>query len=108
MRNYRPNAAELAELYTHADPLIDAIAKGTELEEMLAKNTQGLRASIISTLTQCLFALQQVPAEEEDRPKFSARQYVRIEGRRPSIFFTSGDEKHRRPLARCIGYGSIA
>ena len=93
MRNYRPNAAELAELYTHADPLIDAIAKGTELEEMLRKNTQGLRASIISTLTQCLFALQQVPAEEEGRPTFSARQYVRTEGRRPCIFFTSGDEK---------------
>ena len=91
--NYRPNAAEFAELYTHADPLIDAIAKGTELEEMLGKNTQGLRASIISTLTQCLFALQQVPAEEEGRPKFSAREYVRTEGRRPSIFFTSGDEK---------------
>jgi type IV secretion system coupling TraD/TrwB family protein len=91
--NYRPNAGQLAQLYIHPDPLIDAIAKGTELEEMLAKNTQGLRASIISTLTQCLFALQQVPGEEEGRPKFSARQYVRMEGRRPSIFFTSGDEK---------------
>ena len=93
MTNYRPNAAQLANLYTHPNPLIDAIAKGTELEEMLAKNTQGLRASIISTLTQCLFALQQVPGEEEGRAKFSARQYARMEGRRPSIFFTSGDEK---------------
>jgi hypothetical protein len=91
--NYRPNAEQLAQLYIHPAPLIDAIAKGTELEEMLAKNTQGLRASIISTLTQCLFALQQVPGEEEGRPKFSAREYVRMEGRRPSIFFTSGDEK---------------
>jgi hypothetical protein len=91
--NYRPSAAELADLYTHADPLIDAIAKGTELEEMLRKNTQGLRASIISTLTQCLFALQQVPGEEMDRPRFSAREYVGMTGRRPSIFFTSGDEK---------------
>jgi hypothetical protein len=93
MTNYRPNAAELAQLYIHPDPLIDAIAKGTELEEMLAKNTQGLRASVISTLTQCLFALQQVPGEEPGRPKFSARDYVRLKGRRPSIFFTSGDEK---------------
>jgi hypothetical protein len=93
MTNYRPNAAQLANLYTHPNPLIDAIAKGTELEEMLAKNTQGLRASIISTLTQCLFALQQVPGAEEGRPKFSARQYARMEGRRPSIFLTSGDEK---------------
>lgn len=92
LTNYRPNAAQLAELYTHADPLIDAIAKGTELEEMLAKNTQGLRASVISTLTQCLFALQQVPGEEEGRPKFSAREYVRRPGRRPSIFFISGDQ----------------
>jgi hypothetical protein len=92
MTNYRPNAAELAQLYTHPDPLIDAIAKGTELEEMLAKNTQGLRASIISTLTQCLFALQQVPAQEPGRPKFSAREYARMTERRPSIFFTS-DEK---------------
>jgi hypothetical protein len=91
--NYRPTAAELAELYTHADPLIDAMAKGTELEEMLRKNTQGLRASVISTLTQCLFALQQVPGEEADRPKFSAKEYVAMKGRRPAIFLTSGDEK---------------
>ncbi len=91
--NYRPNAAQLAQLYTHADPLIDAIAKGSEIEEMLAKNTQGLRASIVSTLTQCLFALQQIPGEESGRPKFSAREYVGLKGRRPSIFLTSGDEK---------------
>ena len=91
--NYRPTAAELAELYTHADPLIDAMAKGTELEEMLRKNTQGLRASVISTLTQCLFALQQVPGGEPDRPRFSAHEYVAMKGRRPSIFLTSGDEK---------------
>ena len=91
--NYRPTAAELAELYTHADPLIDAMAKGTELEEMLRKNTQGLRASVISTLTQPLFALQQVPGEESARPHFSAKEYVAMNGRRPSIFLTSGDEK---------------
>jgi hypothetical protein len=90
--NYRPTAAELAELYTHADPLIDEMAKGTDLEEMLRKNTQGLRASVIATLTQCLFALQQVPGEEADRPHFSAKQYVAMKGRRPSIFLTSGDE----------------
>ena len=91
LTNYRPNAAELAQFYIHADPLIDAIAKGTELEEMLRKNTPGLRASIISTLTQCLFALQQIPGEEPGRPKLSAREYVAFKGRRPSIFFTASE-----------------
>lgn len=91
LTNYRPNAAQLAQFYIHADPLIDAIAKGTELEEMLRKNTPGLRASIISTLTQCLFALQQIPGEEPGRPKLSAREYVAIKGRRPSIFFTASE-----------------
>lgn len=92
MTNYRPNASELADLFTHADPLIDAIAKGTELEEMLSKNTNGLRASITSTLTQCLFALRQVPPMEEGRPNFSAREYVAMKGRRPSIFFTASEK----------------
>ncbi|MDQ2843280.1 MAG: type IV secretion system DNA-binding domain-containing protein [Acidobacteriota bacterium] len=91
LTNYRPNAAQLAQFYIHADPLIDAIAKGTELEEMLRKNTPGLRASIISTLTQCLFALQQIPGEELGRPKLSAREYVGMKGRRPSIFFTASE-----------------
>jgi hypothetical protein len=92
MTNYRPNASELADLYTHADPLIDAIAKGTELEEMLSKNTHGLRASITSTLTQCLFALRQVSAGEEGKPSFNAREYVAMRGRRPSIFFTASED----------------
>jgi hypothetical protein len=88
---YRTSAAQLASFYTHPKQLIDATTAGTELQEPLSDNKSGLRASIISTLTQCLFALEQVPAEEPGRPQFSARQYVRMKGRRPSIFLTSGD-----------------
>ena len=90
--NYRPSAAELAELFTHADPLIDSMVRGMDLEEMLRKNAQGMRSSIMGTLTMPLFALQQVPGEEPDRPHFSAKEYVAMKGRRPSIFITSGDE----------------
>jgi hypothetical protein len=87
LTNYQPDAAQMAELMTHADPLIDAIAKGTELEEMLRKNTEGLRASIISTLTQCLFALRQVPEPSPDRPVWAAREWAKT--RRGWVFLTS-------------------
>jgi hypothetical protein len=88
---YRTNALQLAEFYLNPSPLIDSTAEGTQLQEMLAQNTSGLRASIVSTLTQCLFALQQVRGEEPGVPQFCARDYVRTPGRRPSIFLTSGD-----------------
>jgi hypothetical protein len=96
---YRTTALELASFYTHPKQLIDATTAGTELEEMLAQNNSGLRSSIISTLTQCLFALQQVPAEQPGRPRFCARDYVRMQGRRPSIFMTSGDSNMQTAYA---------
>jgi Type IV secretion-system coupling protein DNA-binding domain len=96
---YRTTALQLAAFYTHPKQLIDATTAGTDLEEMLAQNHSGLRSSIISTLTQCLFALQQVAAEAPDRPQFCAREYVAMTGRRPSIFLTSGDSNMKVAFA---------
>lgn len=87
MVHYRPNAEELAQLMTHAKPLIDAISKGTELEEMLKENAESQRAGIISTLTAPVFALRQVPEPEEGRPTWSAREWAKT--RRGWIFLTS-------------------
>jgi Type IV secretion-system coupling protein DNA-binding domain len=85
--NYKPNASELAEIFTHIDPLLDAIVKGTDLEETLRKNAEGQRAGIAGTLTQCLFALLQIPAPEAGRVRWSARDYC--DHRRGWLFFTS-------------------
>jgi hypothetical protein len=101
MVHYRPNAEQLVELLTHADPLLDAIAVGTELEEMLKKNAEGQRAGIISTLTALLFALRQIPSiSAEGVPEFSARRWVR---ERPgNLFITSRPETQEAvaPLLR--------
>ena len=103
MVHYRPNAEQLVELLTHADPLLDVIAVGTELEEMLKKNAEGMRASIISTLTALLFALRQIPipcVSAEGVPEFSARRWVR---ERPgNLFITSRPETQEAvgPLLR--------
>jgi hypothetical protein len=101
MVHYRPMAEQLVELLTHADPLLDAIAVGTELEEMLKKNAEGQRAGIISTLTALLFALRQIPSiTAEGVPEFSARRWVR---ERPgNLFITSRPETQEAvgPLLR--------
>jgi len=99
--HYRPNAEQLVELLTHADPLLDAIAVGTELEEMLKKNAEGQRAGIVSTVTALLFALRQIPSSDaEGIPEFSARRWVR---ERPgNLFLTSRPETQEAvgPLLR--------
>jgi hypothetical protein len=101
MVHYRPTADQLVELLTHADPLLDAIAVGTELEEMLKKNAEGQRAGIISTVTSVLFALRQIPSSaDEDIPEFSARRWAR---ERPgNLFITSRPETQEAvgPLLR--------
>lgn len=98
MVHHRPDANEMAQLMTHADPLIDAISKGTELEEMLRKNAEGQRAGIISTLTAPVFALRQVPEPEVGRPDWSAREWAK--DRRGWIFLTSTQDTRDalRPL----------
>lgn len=98
MVHYRPNARELAELMTHAKPLIDAISKGTELEEMLKENAESQRAGIISTLTAPVFALRQIPEPEEGRPIWSAREWAKV--REGWIFLTSTQDTRDalRPL----------
>jgi hypothetical protein len=95
---YRPNAQEMAQLMTHADPLIDAISKGTELEEMLKKNAESQRAGITGSLTAPMFALRQVPELENGRPTWSAREWTKH--RRGWIFLTSTQDTRDalRPL----------
>jgi type IV secretory pathway TraG/TraD family ATPase VirD4 len=95
---YRPNAQQMAQLMTHADPLIDAISKGTELEEMLKKNAESQRAGITGSLTAPMFALRQVPDSECRRPTWSAREWTKH--RRGWIFLTSTQDTRDalRPL----------
>ena len=94
---YHPDAGEMAELMTHADPLIDSISKGTDLEEMLKKNADGQRAGIIGTLTAPILALRQVPVDD-GRPVWSARDWAKT--RRGWIFITSTQDTREalRPL----------
>lgn len=98
--NYRPDAQQEAELMQHADPLIDSIVKGTELEEMFAKaeSAQGFRASIASTLTAHAWALAQVPLNNGKRPVYTARDWCGH--RRGWIFLTSTQDTRLalRPL----------
>ncbi|MBV9082697.1 MAG: type IV secretion system DNA-binding domain-containing protein [Acidobacteriaceae bacterium] len=98
MVHYRPNARELAQLMTHAKPLIDAISKGTELEEMLKENAESQRAGIISTLTAPVFALRQVPEPEGERTTWSAREWTKT--RKGWVFLTSTQDTRAalRPL----------
>jgi hypothetical protein len=100
MVNYQPNAGELAELLTHPDPLIDAISKGTDLEELLTKNAGPQRAGVHSTLAQCLFALKQIPEPDPTRPVWSAREWA--EHRKGWIFLTSTQDTREAvgPLQR--------
>jgi Type IV secretion-system coupling protein DNA-binding domain len=90
--SYKPNASELSELMTHANPLIDAVVKGTELEEMFTKaqSAQGLRSSVVSTLTAPAFSLRQIPPKDKLRPSWSARSYC--QHRRGWLYFTSTEE----------------
>lgn len=87
MELYEPDAARMAMLMEHVDPLIDAVTKGTSLEEMLKKNADGQRAAVTSTLTAPLFALKQIPENDGERPVWSAREWSKV--RTGWVFITS-------------------
>lgn len=99
--HHRPTAGELAHLYTHAKPLIDAIVKGSALEETLKENTSGTRPSIMGTLTtNILPMLLQIKTPTPDETVWSARDWVTH--RKGWIFLTSTQETRESsgPLQR--------
>lgn len=83
---YKPNAAQMAEMLTHPDPILEAIAVGTELEEMLNKNADSQYAGITGTLTQVAEAFRMVPPDD-GRPVWSAREWC--QHRKGKIFITN-------------------
>jgi type IV secretory pathway TraG/TraD family ATPase VirD4 len=86
--HHRPDAKQLAQIFEHADPLIDHIVKGTQLQETLMKNTSGTRPSIMGTLTTNVVPmLQQIKATSEEDPGWSAREWSKH--RKGWIFLTS-------------------
>jgi hypothetical protein len=87
MMTYKCTAQKMAYLMEHIDPIVDAIAKGTDLEEMLKRNAEGQRAAISGTLTGPLFALKQIPPNDGKRPVWSAREWCKH--RKGWIFITS-------------------
>lgn len=103
--HHRPNAAELAHLYTHAKPLIDSIVKGTALEETLKENTSGTRPSIMGTLTTNILPMLlqiRTPCRSigDNRSHWDARTWVKH--RKGWIFLTSTQETRESsgPLQR--------
>ena len=92
------DAHALAYLLEHANPLIDIVVKGTELEEMLSHNAAQQRAGVTSHLSQIAFALRQIPKKEAGRRHFVMREYC--ETRKGWVFLTSTQKTRAalRPL----------
>ncbi|MBV9082112.1 MAG: type IV secretion system DNA-binding domain-containing protein [Acidobacteriaceae bacterium] len=105
MVHYRPNARELAELMTHAKPLIDAIPNGTELEEMLKENAESQCAGTISILTAPVVR----PSVRFPHRKKSGRPSQLATGQRRGRVGSSspGHRTRARPCGHCKASGLI-
>ena len=84
---YAPDAKQMAELLRHAEPLIDVMVEGTEMETMLSHNAVQQRAGIVSDLSKIAYALDQIPEKGEGRPHLILREWVKH--RRGWLFFTN-------------------
>ncbi len=85
--NFQPNSHEMAHLLEHADPLIDIVVKGTELETMMGKNAPNQRAAVVGHLTQIAHALRQLPEESAEKKPFVLNDWC--EHRKGWIFVTN-------------------
>ena len=92
--NYRPTAAELAELLHACGPAYRCHGERYRTGRNASQEHAGLAGVGYFDAYTCLFLLcSKCQARNQTGPLFSAKEYVAMKGRRPSIFLTSGDEK---------------